>query len=101
MGGIAKEVGFVGRHGLDDLAANLWLAGGLEERAQVVDGAEAELLDDRREAAFEQVVLVFFQHDARLGIDMLLKEPVVLRVDLRDWMFGFPSSFLLGSACHA
>src|ERR1035438_1676996 len=84
MGGIAKEVGFVGRHGLDDLAADLCFARGLEERAQVVDRAEAELPDQRREAAFEQVVLVLFQYDARLGIDMLLEEPVVFRVNLRD-----------------
>ncbi|MGA2194794.1 MAG: response regulator, partial [Bryobacteraceae bacterium] len=40
-----------------------------------------ELPDDGREAAFEQVMLVLFEHDARLGIDMLLKEPVVFRVD--------------------
>ena len=84
MSGIAKEVGFVGRHGLDNLAADFSSAGRLEERAQVVDRAEAELPNDRREAAFEQVVLVFFEHDARLGVDMPLEEPVVLRVDLRD-----------------
>ena len=81
MSGIAEKVGFVGGHGLDHLAADLRLASSLEERAQVIDRLEAELPDDGREAAFEQVVLVLFEHDARLGIDMLLKEPVVRRVN--------------------
>jgi hypothetical protein len=56
----------------------------LYEFAQFVNRAEAELPDDGREAGFEEVVFVFFEHDARLGIDMLLKKPVVLREDLRN-----------------
>jgi hypothetical protein len=64
--------------------ADLWIALGKEEFAQSVDGAEAELLDDGREAAFEEIILVVFKHDSYLGIDMRLKEAVVLREDLRD-----------------
>src|SRR5208283_476906 len=39
VGGIAKEIGLIGRHGLDHLAADSRIARGLEERAQVVDRA--------------------------------------------------------------
>src|ERR1039458_558732 len=100
MSGIAEEVGLDGGHGLDHPAADLRLASGLDERAQVVDGAEAELPDNRREAAFEQVMLILFEHDARLGIDMLLKEPVVLRVDLRDWRLArHPVPLTFGRLC--
>jgi hypothetical protein len=42
------------------------------------------LLDDGREAAFEEIILVVFKHDADVGIDMRLKKPVVFREDLRD-----------------
>ena len=41
------------------------------------------LLDDRCEAAFKQVMLVIFEHDAHLRIDVLLEEAIVLREDLR------------------
>jgi hypothetical protein len=56
----------------------------LDEFAQFVNRAEAELPDDRREAGFEEVVFVFFEHDTRFRVDMPLKKPVVLREDLRD-----------------
>jgi hypothetical protein len=64
--------------------ADLWIALGNEEFAQFVDGAEAELLDDGREAAFKEIILVVFKHDSYVGIDMRLKEPVVLREYLRN-----------------
>jgi hypothetical protein len=50
--------------------------------AQVIDGTEAVLLDDGREAAFKQVMLVIFEHDAHLGTDVLLQEAIVLRENL-------------------
>jgi hypothetical protein len=37
------------------------------------------LPNDRRQAAFKQVMLVIIEHDAHLGVDMLLKEAIVLR----------------------
>ncbi len=42
------------------------------------------LLDNGCEAAFKQVMLVIFKHDAHLGMDMLLKEAIVLGQDLDD-----------------
>jgi hypothetical protein len=57
---------------------------GEEEFAQIVDRAETKLLDDGREAAFEEIILVVFKHDAYVSIDMRLKKSVVLREDLRD-----------------
>ena len=69
------------------IASTTWwpsadIALGAQQRAQVVDGSEAVLLDDGREPAFKQVVLVIFQHDAHSGMDMLLKKSIVLRQDL-------------------
>ena len=49
------------------------------------------MLDNGRKAAFEEIVLVVLQDDSHLGINMRLKEPVVLREDLRRLVFGFPS----------
>ena len=51
--------------------------------AQVVNGLQAELPDDGCEAAFEQVVLIAFKHNARMRIDMLQEELVVLWIDHR------------------
>jgi hypothetical protein len=39
------------------------------------------LPDDRCEAALEQVVLVAFKHNARMRIDVLKEELVVLWID--------------------
>jgi hypothetical protein len=36
------------------------------------------LLDDRCEPALEEIVLVILKHYSHLGVDMLLKEPIVL-----------------------
>ena len=84
LGGITKEVGFVGCHGLNHLLADLGIALGKEQGTQLIDGPEAELLNDGREAAFKQIMLVIFEHNSHMGIDVLLKEPIVLGENLRD-----------------
>ena len=84
MGRIAKEVGLVGGHGFDHAMADLGLMRGLDEYAQVVDGLQAELPDDGSEAAFEEVVLIPFKHDAGMRIDVFLEKLVVVRIDYRD-----------------
>ena len=66
------------------IASTTWwssagIALGAQQHAQIVDGTEAVLLDDGREAAFKQVMLVIFKHDAHLGVDVLLQEAIVLR----------------------
>ncbi len=77
--GSRKKVGLVRGHGLDYLVCERDVALPTKQRAQVVDRAEAVLPDDRREAAFKQVMLVFFEHDAYLGTDVLLQEAIVVR----------------------
>jgi hypothetical protein len=62
--------------------ADFRIALGNEKITQGVDGTKAELLNDRRKATFKEVVLVTFKHDPYLGINMRLKEPIVLREDL-------------------
>ena len=79
---VAKEECLVGGHGFNHLVGERDVTLGTQQRAQVVDRAEAVLPDDRREPAFKQVVLVIFEHDAHAGTDVLLKEAIVLRQDL-------------------
>jgi hypothetical protein len=64
--------------------AYVWIAPAMEESAQVVDGSKVQLSDNGRKAALKQILLVFFKHNAHVGIDMLLKEPIVLREYLRN-----------------
>ena len=60
------------------------IALGAQQHTQIVDGTETVLLNDGRKTAFKQIMLVLFKHDAHLGMDMLLKEAIVLRQDLGD-----------------
>jgi hypothetical protein len=55
----------------------------LEEGAQIIQGGEVELLDKGAEPAFEKIVFVVFKNDTDMVVDVVLKEPVVLRENLR------------------
>jgi hypothetical protein len=83
LGGVPKEVGFIGSHGLRHLLIEFGAASILEEGAQIIQGGEVELLDKGAEPAFEKIVFVVFKNDTDMVVDVVLKEPVVLRENLR------------------
>ena len=84
MGWVAKEVSFICRHGLNDLATYLRIGLRAKKRAQVVDRGKVEQLDDGRESTFKEIMFVIVKDYSYFRVDVGLKEAIVVRQYSRD-----------------
>src|SRR5690348_17008682 len=77
---VAEEIGLAGGHHIDDLADEAFFSSGPHNVNEIVDGRQAFLPRQRREAAFEEIHLIPGQHDARALAQELSHELEILAV---------------------